>query len=262
MLLLSSSARFSATGVGCAIGALAAMFVAAIAAPAFADAPTLALTVNAGASSKYQSFGPNSTVGGTGIYNGTVVGAESAWSVYYNLNAANSITTVDGAQTGASSWVNGSVAITNQTSSEVAYSISLTIPTDVVDAMWGQFHGSTSGTLITSGAGYIHTNDASPLWTGTTAGASIATLFDAPISVSRATSGATTLGSRSFGTPSLVSVPEFGAAMVMIFNFSLSAGDTASFTTGLNGVGFAVPAPGALALLGAAGAIGNRRRRR
>jgi hypothetical protein len=48
--------------------------------------------------------------------------------------------------------------------------------------------------------------------------------------------------------------------MSLIFRFNLSAGDTASFTTGLNGVGFAIPAPGAIALLALAGFVARRRR--
>ena len=249
MLSLSSSSRFSAAAIVCAL-----------AAPAFADAPILALTVNAGAASKLQDLNANSIAGGTGIYNGTVVGTDSIWSLYYNLNASTSVTTDGTAQTGASSWVNGSVAITNMTSSEVAYMISLTVPTDVVDAMWGRFNGTTSGTLVTNGAGYINTIAAASMWTGTTAGAQVATLFDAPISVTRSSSGATSLGSRSFGLPVGVEVAEFGAAMSLIFRFNLSAGDTASFTTGLNGVGFAIPAPGAIALLALAGFVARRRR--
>ncbi|RLS95970.1 MAG: hypothetical protein DWI10_02445, partial [Planctomycetota bacterium] len=101
---------------------------------------------------------------------------------------------------------------------------------------------------------------AASLWTGTTAGTPVATLFDAPINVTRSSSGATSLGSRSFGLPVGVEVAEFGAAMSLIFRFNLSAGDTASFTTGLNGVGFAIPAPGAIALLALAGFVARRRR--
>ena len=261
MLFQSIKTRFAAAAVASSFGAALAGTPGVFEGNALADAPSLSLTVNAGSTSKYQPLNPNSVSGGAGIYNGTVFGANDAWGVYYNLNAASNVTTEGSAQTGVTSWMNGSLSLTNMTDAEVDYIVSLTMPTSVVDAMWGRFNGSVSGTLVTTGAGFIQTIDSSPLWTASTAGAPVATLFNAPVNVSRASNGATSLGSQSFGTPVGIVVPTYGSTVDLIFHFRLSAGDTGSFTTGINGVGFAVPAPGALALLATAGVVARRRRR-
>jgi len=252
MLSITHTSRFAAT---CAVVATASM-ASMVSTSAFAAALPMALTVNAGSTSSFESLNPNSVSGGIGIYNGTLSSANN-WNAYYNFNASSS---VSGAS--ASAYQTGSFSITNLTSGTVTYLITLALPTEVVGAQVGTytFNGSVSGTLITSGQGRLETvGSGSSLWTAQTGGSAVETLFDDPFFVQRSSQGATNFGSRSF---SAVVSPEFGDTIGMMFSFRLSAGSTASFSTSLNGSGTAIPAPGALALLGCAGLVGNRRRRR
>ena len=100
------------------------------------------------------------------------------------------------------------------------------------------------------------------MWVATTGGTQVGTLFSNWTTVARTTPGVSFVGSQSFGG-SQPSVPSgtFGSNIAITFNFILSSGATASFSTALAGVGNPVPAPGALAVLAVAG-IGSRRRRR
>jgi hypothetical protein len=132
--------------------------------------------------------------------------------------------------------------------------------------MTGRYNGSLSAALVTSsatgGAGSMSSVSGTPLWVASTAGSQINSLFNLWPTVTRTTPGVSFIGSQSFGG-SQPSFPtgSFGSSLAMTFNFVLSAGATASFSTALSGVGLPVPAPGALAVLALAG-VGARRRRR
>lgn len=247
MLSYASSARLAAAAVVCAVSA-----------PAFAGAPDMSLTVNAGSISKNQTLVAVDPTSAVGIYNGTLTGAEGIWSAFYNLNASSSVTMSSSEQSGANSWMSGSFSISNTTQSEVTYFITLSLPTAVTSAMSGLFNGSISGTLVTGGAGYLRTVGDTSLWTASSGGMTVKTLFDAPVNVNRGSAGATSLGSQSF---TATSSPMFGDNLATILSFKLSAGATASFTTSFSGIGTPVPAPGAVALLGCAGLALRRRRR-
>jgi hypothetical protein len=253
MLSVTHSSRFAAT---CAVVATASM-ASMVSTSAFAAALPMALTVTADLRPRIESLNPNSVSGGIGIYNGTLSSADN-WNAYYNFNASSS---VSGAS--ASAYQTGSFSLTNLTSGTVTYLIALALPTEVVGAQVGTytFNGSVSGTLITSGGpGMLQTVGAeTSLWTAQTGGSVVDTLFDDPFMVQRSSAGATNFGSQSF---SGMNSSTFGDTIGMTFSFRLSAGSTASFTTSLNGSGTIIPAPGALALLGCAGLVGNRRRRR
>jgi hypothetical protein len=66
--------------------------------------------------------------------------------------------------------------------------------------------------------------------------------------------GSSQVGPESFDP---VVGPALNATIGLQFRFTLSAGDSVSFSSLFN----VVPAPGAIALLGAAGCISSRRRR-
>lgn len=249
MLSIAHSARHAAA-------AATFVVVATTSTSAFATALPMSLTINAGSTSSLESLNPTSVSGGIGIYNGSLSNAGN-WNAYYNMNASS---TVSGAS--ASAYQTGSFSITNLTAGTVTYLITLALPTDVAGPQTGSytFNGSVSGTLITSGQGRLETVGAgTSLWTAQTGGSVVDTLFDDPFLVQRSSQGATNFGSQSFTG---VASSSFGDTIGMTFSFRLSAGSTASFTTSLNGSGTAVPAPGALALIGCAGLVRNRRRRR
>jgi len=78
------------------------------------------------------------------------------------------------------------------------------------------------------------------------------------VSVNAGPFGSSLIGPESFGTP--IPSQSYGAIntdMAIRYEFSLTAGDSVS----LAGSFVAVPAPGAIALLGVAGLVGRRRRR-
>ncbi|MEY3142568.1 MAG: hypothetical protein RLY21_1061 [Planctomycetota bacterium] len=234
-----------------------AAFVGAIAcaASAYADAPPLQLLVNTGSFGKSFSLNPNSvSTGGVGSYVGSVDGGANTWNFNYNFSAAS------GVDAAAQS---GTFSITNLSGAERTYNIRLTLPTASAGTLTGLFNGSLSGTLITSGSGYMRSVTATPMWTALTDTVTVGQLFTSPVNIVRSGSGASAMGSQNFGgsAPSAPS-PVFGSTIAINMSFILSANATASFSSALGGVSVPIPAPGALALLGGAGLLVPRRRRR
>jgi hypothetical protein len=237
-----------------------ARFVASVgaivcAASAYADAPPLQLQVTTGSFGKSFSLNPNSvSPGGVGSYMGSVDGGANTWNFNYNFSAAS------GAEAAAQS---GTFSITNLSGAERTYNIRLTLPTTSPGTLTGLFNGSLSGTLITSGAGYMRSVTATPMWSALTNAFTVGQLFASPVNVVRNGSGATSMGSQGFGgsSPS-TPAPLFGETIAINMNFVLSANATASFSSALGGVSVPIPAPGAFALIGGAGLLAQRRRRR
>lgn len=233
----------------------AAVVAVACSASALADAPPLQLQVNTGAFGKSFSLNPNSvSAGGVGSYVGSVDGGANTWNFNYNFSAAS------GADAAAQS---GTFSITNLSGVERTYNIRLTLPTASAGNLTGLFNGSLSGTLITSGSGYMRSVTATPVWAALTDSFTVGQLFASPVNIVRTGSGATAMGSQSFGgsSPSAPG-PVFGSTIAINLNFILSANATASFSSSVGGVSVPIPAPGAFALLGAAGLLVPRRRRR
>ncbi len=268
MLSNGSRLRVSAAVAACASTVGTASLVLATlgsAATASADAPPMTLTVSAtgtgGSFGKNIQIDPTSTSpAGVGTYSGSVSGSNgtsSIWNCNYNFTGSS------GADFANQS---GSFSLTNSSNSALSFALTLSIPTAAMGPMTGRYNGSLSAALVTSaatgGVGSMSPVSGAPLWVATTAGQQINSLFNTWSGVSRSTPGVSFIGSQSFGG-SQPSFPtgSFGSSLAMTFNFVLSAGATASFSTALSGVGVPVPAPGALAVLAVAG-LGARRRRR
>lgn len=212
------------------------------------------LLVNSGSFGKSFVLNPSSTSGGgVGTYVGSVNGGTSTWNLNYNFSAAS------GADAATQS---GTFSISNLSGVERTYSIRLTLPTTSSATLTGLFNGSLAATLITSGAGYFRSVEATPVWVGTTDTVNVGALFTSPLNIVRNSSGATSMGTQTFGgsAPS-APAPVFGSNIAINLNFVLSANATVSFSSALGGVSVPIPAPGALALLGVA-SIGLKRRRR
>lgn len=253
MLFLGSGLRLAA--------AAAAATAIAVVAPVHADAPNMLLTVSAGSFGKSLSVVPNAvSSAGVGTYYGSVSGTNGSstiWNCSYNFSAAS----------GADSAVQtGAISITNTSGADLAFAMTLSLPTGAIEQMTGQFNGSVAAALITGsasgGVGSMSQSGVAPLWSASSGGTQIATLFDSWSAASRKTPGASLIGSASFGGTSPSAPAEtFGDSIAVTFRFVLSNNATASFTTSLGGVGTPVPAPGALALLASAGLVARRRRR-
>ena len=157
-----------------------ARFVASVgaivcAASAYADAPPLQLQVTTGSFGKSFSLNPNSvSPGGVGSYMGSVDGGANTWNFNYNFSAAS------GAEAAAQS---GTFSITNLSGAERTYNIRLTLPTTSPGTLTGLFNGSLSGTLITSGAGYMRSVTATPMWSALTNAFTVGQLFASPVNV-------------------------------------------------------------------------------
>ena len=258
MLSYGSSLRFTAAVAVCALAPVAAT-------PTLADAPPMTLTVSAsgagGSFGKNIQINPSSTSSsGVGTYSGSANGSNGTtaiWNCNYNFTGSS------GADFANQS---GSLSLTNTSNSALTFALTLSIPTAAMGPMTGRYNGSLSAALVTSsatgGAGSMSPVSGTPLWVASTAGSQINSLFNTWSTVTRTTPGVSFIGSQSFGG-SQPSFPtgSFGSSLAMTFNFVLTAGATASFSTALSGVGLPVPAPGALAVLALAG-VGARRRRR
>lgn len=221
-----------------------------LASPALAGAPDMLLKVTANGS-LYETWLPPTSVtegGAVGTYSGNAAQAGS-WSAYYNFT---------GSSTAAAASQFGTLSITNSSNATADFIVTLGLPTYAVQAMTGLFNGSVAGTLITNGSGSLQSLTSTPIWSATTQDLTVASLFTAPLTVNRSTSGATNFGSQSFGA---TSTPLFGDVVAVTFAFRLTAGDTASFNSGLSGTGSPVPAPAVLPILGIGSTLLRRRRR-
>ncbi len=229
---------------------------AAITTSASADAPALTLLVDTGMFGKQSQLTPNSiSASGTGTYYGTVVGASNIWSLDYNLLANDA---------GATAWNQGGITFRNLTDTVRDFHITLLMPLSSVGGMEGLYNGSLGGSLITDANGGQFTSLAGlPLYQSSVGGSAIASLHNNPVSITRTTAGASSIGYQAFGgtTPSMPG-PEFMTNIVYQLHFSLTGGDTVVFTAALGGLGAPIPAPGAFALLGVAAVTGLGRRRR
>jgi len=253
MLFLGSGLRLAA--------AAAASTALAVAASAQADAPNMLLTVSAGSFGKSLNVAPSSvSSSGVGTYYGSLSGTNGSstiWNCNYNFSAASGADFAT--QTGA-------ISITNTSGADLAFAMTLSLPTAAVEQMTGRFNGSVAAALITGsasgGIGSMSPSGSSPLWSASTGGTQIASLFESWNATSRKTPGASLIGSASFGGPSPSAPADtFGDSIAVTFRFVLSNNATASFTTSIGGVGTPVPAPGALALLASAGLVARHRRR-
>lgn len=163
-------------------------------------------------------------------------------------------------------FIGGSFGFTNNTASLQTFTIDVTLPT-AARGTSGLAGGSVSGLLMADGDGGIFSTAGSSAWNyfvraaGSSSNATIASLINAPYSVSAGAFGIASIPGQSFGTP-IPGMPTvaIGDAMGLRLVFQLGAGDHVDFTTTF--VLQAVPGPGSAAMLGIAAIIGKGRRRR
>ncbi len=159
-------------------------------------------------------------------------------------------------------YLPGNYSVVNTTGSTQEYSISFvaTLSAPFSSALAG---GSLAGSVTDLGGdgAQLSAVSSSAIYTALVDGVEIAELLSAPFSASADAFSSASIGPVSFGAP----IPSQPVGPVnnnfqINLNFLLSSGDAASFTSDF--VLTAVPAPGALALAGAASVLSRRRRRR
>jgi MYXO-CTERM domain-containing protein len=158
-------------------------------------------------------------------------------------------------------FVIANIVVTNNTLSTQTFSITVNLPVGAIvpSSLIG---GSITGTVtdLNGDGATVASVAGSSIYSALIDGNTVATLMDDPFSVSAGSFGSAVVGPQSFGDPipSMVG-PAVNNTIGITLEFTLSAGDAASFTSIFVAE---VPGPGGLALLAVAGVVGGRRRRR
>lgn len=160
-------------------------------------------------------------------------------------------------------FVQGTFTVSNDSNETREYTVDFNLPISPAIPNASIIAGSVSGTVTDSngnGSALMASIAGGSIYNSLIDGTSVRTLMtNRTVGVSTAF-GSTNFGAESFGYPiGTVVGPGASNSIALQFRFSLSAGDTASFSSVF--VVNPVPAPGAIALLAVAGACGRRRRR-
>jgi len=235
------------------VGAVASLLAAGVALAGGGTPPVVSLSVNGSMSN------PVGTDTGSGVFNytGSLVDGGGAWTSLYDFNASAS----SGPGGLGTSFLSGNFVVTNNLTTSQTFEIVLSLPVSASGADLTLYGGSVAGSLVgDSDGGTFSTVGGDGVWTAATNGTFVAELLTAPIDVSVDPFKTAMIGSASFGEPiPNASGPNLDTSLDITLRFTLGGGDSAAFTSVL--VAEVVPAPGAMALLGAAGLISRRRRR-
>ena len=243
---------------------LAATITSGVAAGDF-DSPILSMSVlRNGAPAWSDQALPTQALGGGNFEYGSLgqqidyVDA-AGWAISYNVSYASGATSGSGPVIATLTF-----GLTNNTGSEDSFTVNTTLPLLAALGPAYNMGGSVEGTLGDadfSGGGLLSDNGG-PIYSGLVDGTSRLSLLNDPFSFGGVAFGTAPFGPDSAGLPG-VSLPGVGANpfgdIGIDIDFRLSDGDSATFTADF--VVQAVPAPGALALLGL-GLVAPRRRRR
>jgi hypothetical protein len=154
-------------------------------------------------------------------------------------------------------FINGTFAITNTSNETQTFTVNFTLDSSVQFAqslMNGAFAGTLNDANGDGSASIGRTSGSAGFYSAFIDGNLVRSLGGSAYSYSGAAFGSTQVGPESFDP---TAGPALNTTIGLQFRFTLSAGDSVSFSSLFN----VVPAPGAVALLGAAGCIGSRRRR-
>lgn len=240
-------------GVRRSIVASAAGLLAAVTTSlAAADGPNVTLGITVDGSNQNQNLiGTTTNLPEVFNYQGGLTGGGGNWILSWDFNASNS------SNGGTQAFTAGNYVIQNLSANAIEVELTVSLPVALVGSTL--YGGSASGGLTTSGPGFIQ-DLGGPVWSGSTGGTLINSLFNNPFSVVRTEAGSSQLGSESFGDPIPSQPgPNLGADLAVTLKFLLGANSSASFTSVFVA---RIPAPGALALLGLGGLTAISRRRR
>ncbi len=241
--------------------ALCGVAMLAMAPVAAADTDVIpALSMTWGVGSTQSSFLANdagiavNNKNGTFSYFGSkksAVGAPNKWNLAWSMTV------------NPDPFVIANIVVTNNSAFTQDFTLTVSLPIGAVvpASLTG---GSVTGTVTDlNGNGATLANDSSgaPIYTSLIDGGAWQTLLNSN-SVSSGSFLSATIGPESFGGPSIPSLlgPAVANTIGITLKFSLTAGDSASFTSIF--VVEPVPGPGGVAILSIAGLLGFGRRRR
>lgn len=210
-----------------------------------------------------------STLGGTSTFNPASYG--SAWQ------AGASTFGFSGSNSSSGNWGLGwsmlvnpdpfivaNIAVTNNSLMTQTFSISVLSPLDTTNFPFICIGGSVVGSVSDgNGDGATLSSPAGgSLYSAIVDNNTVGTLLDDPFSVSAGSYLSAGVGPATFGAPipSQVVATQATTNFGITLTFTLTAGDTASFTS-IFVVEGCIPGPASLALLAVAGMAGSRRRR-
>jgi len=154
-------------------------------------------------------------------------------------------------------FINGTFAITNTANSTQTFTVTFTLESSVQFAqslMNGAFAGTLTDADGNGSASIGRVAGSAGFYSAFIDGNLVRSLGSSAYSYSGAAFGSSQVGPESFAP---TTGPALNTTIGLQFRFTLSAGDSVSFSSLFN----VVPAPGAIALMSAAGVIGSRRRR-
>ncbi len=154
-------------------------------------------------------------------------------------------------------FINGTFSITNTENSTQTFTVNFTLDSSVQFAQ-SLMNGAFAGTLTDANGDGVasigRTSGSAGFYSAFIDGNLVRSLGSSAYSYNGAAFGSSQVGPESF-SPTVG--PALSSTIGLQFRFTLSAGDSVSFSSLFN----VVPAPGAMALMGAAGLVGSRRRR-
>jgi hypothetical protein len=153
-------------------------------------------------------------------------------------------------------FINGTFSITNTANSTETFTVSFTLDSSVQftqSLMNGAFAGTLTDADGSGSASIGRTSGSAGFYSALIDSNLVRSLGGSAYNYSGAAFGSASVGPESFNP---TAGPALNTTIGLQFRFTLSAGDTVSFSSLFN----VVPAPGAIALLGAAGLVTRRRR--
>ena len=154
-------------------------------------------------------------------------------------------------------FISGTFSITNIAAITQTFTVTFTLDSTVqfdTSLMNGAFSGTLNDANGDGSAAIGRVTGSAGFYSAFIDGNLVQSLGSSAYNYSGAAFGSAQIGPESFGP---TAGPALTTTIGLQFRFNLSAGDSVSFSSLFN----VVPAPGAVALLGAAGCIGSRRRR-
>ena len=160
-------------------------------------------------------------------------------------------------------FVQGTFSVSNDSSVTREYVVDFVLPISPAIPNASYIAGSVSGTITDSngdGSATVASTGGGSIYNAFIDGAPIRTLLTGSSFGVSSAFGSTNFGPESFGYPiGSLTGPGASTSIALQFRFSLSAGDTASFSSIF--VVNPIPAPGAMVLLAIGGLCARRRRR-